>query len=233
MQRYFCKERKENEFILEESDYFHIEKVMRMKEKDQIEVVYNKDVYLCELNNFHVFQLEKLDKKEQIEPEISLIIPLLKEQKMDYILQKATELGVTRIIPTVMERSIIKVTEEKEEKKLIRWTKICKEASEQSMRTQIPIITKIHHFQDFQNLEGVKFICSTREKENNIKKLLTKHKNCDKMYIVVGPEGGLSEKEEANLVKMGFVPVSLGTRILRVETVPLFLLSIINYQNME
>lgn len=235
MQRYFSKEKKEKELLLSKEDWFHIHKVMRMKNHDEIEVVYEECVYRCEiLNDFNqVFIKEKLEHPTDTLKEITLILPLLKEQKFDYILQKATELGVSRIIPTIMERSIVKFDGEKEEKKLSRWTKICKEASEQSMRVRIPIITEIKTWNDLEHLEGVKFVCSTREKQNNLKKFLNNHQKYDKLYIVVGPEGGLSEKEENRLIDMGFEPVSLGDRIMRVETVPLFLLSVLNFQNME
>ena len=236
MQRYFSKEKKEKELLLSREDWFHISKVMRMKNHDKIEVVYQECVYLCEIFNVpdnHVFIKEKLENTNDTLKEITLILPLLKEQKFDYILQKATELGVSRIIPTIMERSIVKFDGEKEEKKIARWTKICKEASEQSMRVRIPIITEIKTWEYCEQLKGVKFVCSTREKQNNLKKFLNNHPKYDKLYIVVGPEGGLSEKEEKRLMNMGFEAVSLGDRIMRVETVPLFLLSVLNFQNME
>lgn len=236
MQRYFSKEKNGNEFILSEEDLYHINRVMRMTTGDEIEVVFEETVFLCTINQDEKTRVcikEQLPNVENHLEEIVLILPLLKEQKMDYILQKATELGVSKIIPTIMERSIIKLDSSKEEKKIIRWTKICKEASEQSMRTRIPIITGIHRFDDLKELKGVKFVCSTREKQNNLKKFLNNHSNYDKMYIVVGPEGGLSEKEENELIEKGFEAVSLGNRIMRVETVPLFLLSILNFQNME
>ena len=81
--------------------------------------------------------------------------------------------------------------------------------------------------------EGIKIVCSTIEKENNLKKFLTEHKNYDKIIIVVGPEGGISSKEEEYLVSEGFTRVSLGKRIMRVETVPIFILSALNYEFME
>ena len=119
------------------------------------------------------------------------------------------------------------------EKKLERWSKICKEASEQSKRTDIPSITKVKKIKDLKDLDGLKMVCSTVEKENLLKKFLTVHTNYDKINIVMGPEGGISPKEEEMLVNLGFERVSLGKRILRVETVPLFILSVLNYEFME
>ena len=236
MQRYFSKEKNGQEFQLSGDDLYHITRVMRMKDHEEIEVVYEEQVFLFFLRlgeDVKVVIKTILPKVEKREQEIVLVIPLLKEQKMDYILQKATELGVTKIIPVVMERSIIRLEPSKENKKMERWTKICKEASEQSKRVKIPIITEVKHFSDLACMEGVKFVCSTREKENNLKKFVEKHQNYGTIIIVVGPEGGLSEKEEKELIKMGFECVSLGERIMRVETVPLFVLSILNFLNME
>jgi 16S rRNA (uracil1498-N3)-methyltransferase len=236
MQRYFSNNLENNKFILNNDDIYHIVKVMRMKDKEKIEVVYNHNVYLCELdmsNNLEVKKLKLLSENIQNDIKRVLIVPLLKEQKFDLILQKATELGVDEIIPLEMERSIVKITDDKMEKKLERWSKICKEASEQSKRTDIPSITKVKKIKDLKDLDGLKMVCSTIEKENLLKKFLTAHTNYDKINIVMGPEGGISPKEEEMLVDLGFERVSLGKRILRVETVPLFVLSVLNYEFME
>lgn len=235
MQRYFSNKKIDNTFTLSNDDLYHIKTVMRMKDKECIQVVYEETPYLCEVrysnNDIEINILETLNQKEESIPEITLLIPILKEQKMDYILQKATELGVSKFIPVVMERSIVKV-EEKEQKKLDRWKKIVKEASEQSLRNTIPTIDNIIKLKDLE-IDGLKLVCSTVEKENTIKKVFQKSKNCDKMNILIGPEGGISEKEENLLKEKGFIPVTLGNRIMRVETVPLYLMSIINYEYME
>ena len=236
MQRYFSNEIKDNKFILKSDDIYHITKVMRMKNNDKIEVVYKEEVYLCSLNfsnNLEVNIVEKIKKCQKDNYEITLIIPLLKEQKMDLIFQKSTELGVSRIIPVIMERSIIKLDKSKEIKKIERWTKICKEASEQSMRVSIPTISEIKTLKELENLEGLNLICSTVEKENSIKKVLNENKNYNKLNIIIGPEGGITPKEEEYLKSINFIPVTLGERIMRVETVPLFVLSVLNYENMK
>ena len=206
-----------------------------MKDNDKIEVIYNNDLYICNVILNELPWVDIISKEEgKIEDkEIILAIPLLKEQKMDLVLQKATELGVTKIIPVTMERSIVKLDDLKEVKKIDRWSKICKEASEQSKRNSIPVISNIMTLKELVKEEGIKIVCSTIEKENNLKKFLTEHKNYDKIIIVVGPEGGISSKEEEYLVSEGFTRVSLGKRIMRVETVPIFILSALNYEFME
>lgn len=237
MQRYFSDKLKDNKFDLREDDMYHITRVMRMTSGDKIEVVCNENVYLCCLENVNnKLEVKVISFSEKEEKEIRekvLIIPLLKEAKMDLILQKATELGVNKIIPVVMERSIIKLERDKEIKKLERWSKICKEASEQSMRLNIPIISNVKTLKDLENLDGLKVVCSTKEKENSIKLFLQSHKTYDRINIVIGPEGGLSPKEEEYLNSIGFESVTLGEQIMRVETVPMYILSVINYENME
>ena len=235
MQRYFAKDRFNDAFLLEESDYHHIKNVMRMKEMDKIEVVYQKKLYVCHIeyqkNSICIILDNDMEKKQMHKKHITLIIPVLKEQKMDFILQKATELGVSEIIPVIMERCVVKV-EGKEEKKLERWRKIVKEASEQSKRLDIPIIQNIKSIKEIISLDGVKLVCSTVEKTKNIKNIMKTLRNYDRISVVVGPEGGLAQIEEDTLIEGGYIPISLGSRILRVETVPLYILSILNYESL-
>ncbi|MDD3341159.1 MAG: RsmE family RNA methyltransferase [Bacilli bacterium] len=236
MQRYFGKEKKENVFTLEENDLYHIGTVMRMEKGDQIEVVYDNKFYICSLEgekgSFTALILKE-EEGHQETKQLILLTPLLKEQKMDFILQKATELGVSTIIPYEAERSIIKIDSKKAKSKRERWMKICKEAAEQSKRTSIPTVEEIHTLKELKNLEGLKILCSTSEKQKTFKSLLQTSTNCDKISMIMGPEGGFSLKEEELLKQMDFIPVTLGTRIMRAETVPLFLLSAIQYENME
>lgn len=233
MQRYFSYKFNNNKFTLSDDDMYHIKRVMRMVDGDMVEVVYEKDVYLCKLDRDSIECFKKLEHVNTFTKEVTLCVPLLKEQKMDYILQKATELGVARIIPIILERSIIKLDKDKEEKRISRWTKICKEASEQSMRNSIPVISKVSMIDALKGIDGLKILCSTREKEKTIKKVLQSASSYDKIIVVVGPEGGITELEEQKLIESGFIPTSLGSGILRAETAPLFVLSILNYENME
>jgi len=124
MQRYFSNKLENNKFELKSDDIYHITRVMRMKTGDSIEVVYNEEVYICNLeinnNNVDVTIKTKEEKKELETIEKVLIIPLLKENKMDLIFQKSTELSIDKIIPVIMERSIIKLDRDKELKKVER-----------------------------------------------------------------------------------------------------------------
>lgn len=230
MQRYFSDKKDNNQLVLSDNDLYHIKTVMRMKDNDLIEVVYNEQLYLCYLDNYKAIIKDEIKKESFHKQEIILCISLVKEQKMDLILQKATELGVDKIIPLITKNSIIKI--DNEEKKLNRWSRICKEASEQSKRLTIPTITNIKRLNEL-NYDGLKIICSTTEKNNTINKVLKNRSKYDKIVFVIGPEGGLDKKEEELLVLMGYIKTTLGNLIMRVETVPLYLLSILNYEMME
>ena len=235
MQRYFALGKNLNKFILSDGDLHHISNVMRMKSGDFIEVVFDRVLYKCKVNfdkSIDIVFDSVISDKDNEFIEIILVVPVLKEQKMDLILQKSTELGVSRIIPIVTERCVVKV-DNKEFKKLDRWNRIVKEASEQCKRVTVPIIDNICKIRDLDFSDGVKIVCSTRENEKNIKNVMHNVGKCARMYIVVGPEGGLSIAEENDLNDLGYVSVSLGNRIMRVETVPIYILSVLNYELME
>lgn len=235
MQRYFAKGKNDKLFVLDDSDIHHICNVMRMKNGDFIEVVYDQVLYKCKVSIgdcVNILYDSIMESNVFSSKEIVLIVPVLKEQKMDLILQKSTELGVDRVIPIITERCIVK-TDLKEDKKLCRWRRIVKEASEQCKRVSVPIIENVMRIDDLNFSDGVKYVCSTRENSKNIKNVMHNILECAKMYIVVGPEGGLSISEEEKLNDMGFVSISLGNRIMRVETVPIYLLSILNYEMLE
>ena len=230
MQRYFIKNK---DMLLEESDIKHIKKVMRMNINDKIEVVYNNKLHICEITSlepFNIKVIEKLDEDKKTKIELTVAVALVKEQKMDVILQKLTELGVSRIIPVSMERSIVKLDKERFNKKKVRWESICKEASEQSKRTNIPIIEDIKSIKDLTKEDAdLKLVASTKEKEKLLNYYLQSIEDCAKIIMVIGPEGGISDKEEDILVSNGYNRVSFGNLIFRVETATIYVASIINY----
>ena len=231
MQRYFTKVKNDNQFVLSKDDMYHIKTVMRMNNNELLEVVYNKQLYVCYLENNNIIIKNKIDSLKSNKVYTVLCLPILQEQKMSFVLQKATELGIDEIIPILTTRSVVKI-DGKQDKKLERWNKIVKEASEQSKRLDIPIVSTVKKISDLQ-MDGLKIMCSTTESVNSLKKELKNNPKCDKIIIVIGPEGGLSNKEEQELKDLNFVSVTLGNLIMRVETVPIYLLSVLNYEMME
>lgn len=234
MQRYFVNKKEDNLFILSEEDSHHVINVMRMNINDKVEIVFDNTLYLASINNLNTpvkcEQVEKLDSNNRIIPKVVIVQALVKEQKMDYILQKACELGVYQIIPVNTSRSIVKI-DKNDSKKILRWNKILKEASEQSKRVDIPILDKIYNFNDLKSLDFKgKFICSTKENKKLLKSTLSNFNINDTIVYVIGPEGGFSPEEEELLIENGYIPISLGSNILRTETASLFIMSAINYE---
>lgn len=235
MQRYFAKDRLGDNLILQDSDLHHIKNVMRMKVDDEIEVIYDKILYICRVGDLSINEfsiVKRIDEDNEMNVEVTVAVSLVKEQKMDLILQKLTELGVKRIIPLKIERSIIKLDEKKYKKKKERWLNICKEACEQSKRNVIPEITDIKTVKELDGDYELKFVCSVKNKENLINKYLQENKEYAKIIFVIGSEGGITDREEQILNDNGFVSVSLGKRVLRVETAAIYVASILNFCNM-
>lgn len=237
MQRYFGIKKEDNRLILDSSDYHHIKNVMRNSDGDLIEIVIDNKLYLGCIENvksdISIFIKKELETDNDFIPKVNLIVPLLKENKMDLILQKSCEMGVSKIMIVPLKRCIVKVNDKKTKSKIDRWNRILKEASEQSFRNYIPDLEVIDSIKELDKLDGLKIVCSTKKNLNNIKRVLTENKNCDTINVVIGPEGGLDEIEELILNEYGFVSTTFGSRILRVESVPLFIMSIINYEYME
>lgn len=236
MQRYFSISKNNNNLVLKDSDTHHIKNVMRMNIGDKIECIYNKKLYICKIINYNneVEIIEELPDNNELDVEITIAIGLVKEQKFDLIIQKLTELGVSKIIPLKMERSIVKLDEKKHDKKKERWQQICKEASEQSKRNVVPEITNIKTIKELANEENdLKIFGSTIISDNLVNNYLQNNKNYAKIIAVIGPEGGLSTEEEQLLKELDFTPVSFGKRIMRVETAAIYIASILNYSNMR
>lgn len=238
MQRYFVEEKNNNKFTLNKEDSYHVTKVMRMNIGEKVEIVSSKKTHICKITVLEPLvgaEVEKvLEENNELKCSVTLVQSLVKEQKMDYILQKATELGASEIIPLATTRSVVKM-DKKETKKIERWQKIVKEASEQSKRNEIPLVKSVMSISELSNIEGydVKLLCTVRENTKNIKNLLSNSIEGAKMIVVVGPEGGFTEQEEEQLIKGGFETVSLGSSVLRTETAPLFIMSVVRYIDMR
>lgn len=234
MQQYFAKNKN---LELEDSDYHHIKNVMKMKRGDLIKVVFDDTIYTCKLNNINDVSFDIVNNIKpdyRVSRQIDVAFSLIKEQKLNYLLQKTTELGVNEIIPIETKRSVVKIEDKKRSSKIERWKKILKEASEQSFRTKIPKIHDISNLKNLVNMDyDLKLLCSLNKNTKNIKKVLSKFDNCVKILLVVGPEGGFDFSEEEYLLSNGFISVSLGNTVLRAETAPVVALSMINYEFMR
>lgn len=238
MQRYFSKKIENNRFTLTEEDTYHITKVMRMVKDDKIEVVYQENTYICKIFSLSPLVeaeiVEEIKNNQELKTQVTIVQSLVKEHKMDYILQKTSELGVDKIIPYCASRSVIKINEKKD-KKVERWKSILKEAAEQSKRIKIPEITNPINLSNLVKLSDydIKFLCTVNESSQNLKKVLSNMVSGAKILFVIGPEGGFTPEEEKVMMENGFISISLGNSVLRTETASTFIMSVVRYIDME
>ena len=163
--------------------------------------------------------------------EIILLQALPEKERMEMIIQKATELGVSTILPFESERSISLKERESKQKKAHRWQHIAVKAVQQSRRARVPYVGAYRPFQ--QALEdcgedGLKILLWEKE-GRNLKHVVRQH-FAQRVYLMVGPEGGFTEAEVKLANEKGFIPVKLGQRILRTETTAITLIGILQYE---
>lgn len=234
MQRYFCVKKDKDIFFLNEENSYHARTVMRMKIGDKVEIIYDSKLYIGEIISLDDLVKCRLieEKREYNELDIRVTIcqSLVKEEKMDLILQKCVELGMNSFIPLKTKNSIIKNLDEN--KKLVRWQKIVNDASRQSKRNVIPMVLNVMNLEDITKLDyDLKILCTVNELSISLKNILQNHKKCDTMIIVIGPEGGFKPDEETYLIENGFISCKLLDFVLRTETAGIVALSMINYEN--
>ena len=243
MSKFFVKQNQiENNAIkVIGEDVNHIAHVLRMRKNDEIQLC-NQDTgenYIAIITN--IFKdcveceiKEKIEKTTESNVHITLFQGIPKFEKMELIIQKCTEIGVKNIVPVMMERTVVKLDDKVASKKLERWQKIAEIASKQSMRDCIPDVEKIIKIKEIDESKFDRILVAYENEEHNmLKNELNKLKKKGKEYniaIVIGPEGGISEKEIDILKEKNAVFVSLGKRILRTETDGLVMLGNIIYE---
>ena len=236
MYHFFVEEEQvngENAYI-SGSDVNHIVNVLRMKIGEELLISVKGDWdYLCkieEIENDRV-NLKLLESMEQRELPIKLTLlqGIPKSDKLEMIIQKAIELGVSEIIPVKTNRVVVKIDEKKTQAKVNRWNAIAESAAKQSKRSIIPKVLKpqtIDNALEIVKDYGVKLL--PYENADGIKKtkdILESLDTKNNIAVFIGPEGGFEEAEVKKSTDSGFEVITLGKRILRTETAGLALLS--------
>jgi len=163
--------------------------------------------------------------------EIILLQALPEKERMEWIIQKVTELGATIVIPFKSARSISLEERDAKQKKSHRWQEIALKAVRQSRRAKVPQVGAYRSFEEALELctgEGLKILLWEKEGES-LKKILRDYLP-KKMFVMVGPEGGFTQGEVSIAKERGFIPIKLGQRILRTETAAVTLVGIIQYE---
>ena len=213
-----------SQITLNEKTSHYLLKVLRLKTGSQL-ILFNGDghQYRCKLisadKKTATVQTMEQSKKEQ-EPalNIHLGIGLSKGDRIDFAFQKATELGVSQITPLFTEFSTLKLNHERMQKKHEHWNGIIGSACEQSGRCYLPELNKPHSINEWirDNHAGCKIVLSP-----HATKTLDACNTPEKLTILIGPEGGLSESEVEAAINQGFTKVRLGRHVLRTETAPI------------
>ncbi len=244
MQRYFIEQDnwQDGEIKVVANDYHHIVHVMRMEKGDTfIANRHDGQSAICRIKMIQDSIVEAtvegwLQEESESPIDITIVQGLPKGDKWELILQKGTELGAAHFIPFQADRSVVKWDHKKLKKKLPRWQKIVKEASEQSHRTKIPKVDYVISMAELINKSAMydwKFFAyeeATREYQSlTLHNYFSQIEEGQSVMICIGPEGGFSEKEAIDLRTAGFQAIRLGPRILRTETAPLYVLANLSY----
>lgn len=218
----------------------HISKVLRMAPGDRLVLMDSRGLrFLATVASIRprevVVSVESALPAPPPSPiRITLCQALLKSAPMDYIIQKTSELGVDAIAPFFSERTVVKPAAEGRGNKGRHWKEIALHATKQSDRDQPPKIhpaCSLHEILDrYREEEALKVILWEGEQGRDLKGVLKATAPFDVIVGMVGPEGGFSTKETEDAVKAGFIPVSLGKRILRAETAAVALVAVLQYE---
>lgn len=221
-----------------DKEWRHIRQVLRLQAGDEIIVFDGIGHRFLTIIADHG-GLIKMELTSTTEPalKVSLAQSLAKGEKMDFIIQKAVELGVHRIIPLATEHAVVKI-DAQDTKKLERWQRISEEACKQCGRDLVPLVSPVHKLERLISDWKAKPVCFFYEAANqqehkvSLKKVLNDWaaQNIEELLLVVGPEGGFSPAEAARAVQAGWTTCSLGPRILRTETAALTAISIAMYE---
>jgi 16S rRNA (uracil1498-N3)-methyltransferase len=221
-------------------EFYHLSKVLRLKPGDQLTVFDGKGVELSgriesvkkDRALIEITGIKKTPSESRLE--ITLIQGVAKGRKMDIIVQKAVELGVSVIQPFYAKRTIPRLDRRGEEKRLIRWKRVAVEAVKQCGRAMVPDIARPLKYDEAIEDHGdcLKLIPWEMERAAGLKDILEENasEGIEKVAVLIGPEGGFSEEDVREACDKGFLPVSLGPRILRTETAAIAVLGILQYE---
>ena len=269
MRRIFIKAKLAEKLVIGGSDGFHLSRVMRARLGDHIVVADDVgQVGEYEITGFgtggalgsgqgrqkpeaqesiaegavvELSLVELLDESTESPVELVLVQCLPKGDKLELITQKATELGVNKIVPLVSENCVVKYDAKKAKSRQERWQKIANEAGKQCGRTILPIVEPVQSLKEWlprvaaeakqKDKQICLCMCYENEQQQGIKEFLQSHRQYGTFVFIIGPEGGFSLAEADLARELGIASVSLGTRILRAETAAITAAAIIQYEN--
>ena len=221
------------------NDVNHIKNVLRMKTGTQVRISEAQGAdYFCQIEEVgpkRVLARILYQEREARELPVNIVLfqGLPKGDKMEFIIQKAVELGVSEIVPVAMRNCVVKLDEKKAASRILRWQGISESAAKQSRRAIVPEVTKVSDFSSavkWASRMAVKLIpYELAEDMTRTRQILGRLEPGQDVAVFIGPEGGFTEEEVRLASENGIEPVTLGKRILRTETAGLTVLSWIMY----
>ena len=219
-----------DEYIFTKEQAHHARDVVRL-DRETVRLVSEGKGYFAECrksgNDFTALVTEEDPHINELPFDVTLAIALIRREKFELVLQKAAELGVSRIVPFVSSRCIVREAKEKKQKQLQRYRQIVQSASEQCKRNRIPEVTETIPFEKLHTVKSGLSLAAY-EKADAAGTKISDVFHGQSVTVVIGPEGGFSEEEVSRLAEKGFIPVTLGSRILRAETAALYACAVIS-----
>lgn len=242
MNKFFCKNsdiQADTIIISDKEDVHHIKNVLRLKKDESIEVSDETgNEYICEIcrieNEVHLVIKNKIPstgKNQEMELTVAVAIP--KKGKIDDIIDKLVQLGAHRVIPLKTERVIVKLDKHKEAIRFSRWKKIALCAAKQCKRNDLPVIEPVKSFKEVLanssgfDLKLIPHLSGSRRGLKDVLDKFTKEKQNLAVIVLIGPEGDFSEEEVNLALSAGFLPITLGSLVLRVDTAAIAVASFI------
>lgn len=210
----------------------HLTRVLRVEAGQQFEISDNRAVYLAEVESARkdLVSFSVLEKVPSPEPAVhtTLLASLIRFERFEWMLEKATELGVARVVPVQAGRSE-KGLERAASKRLPRWNRIAREASEQSRRAHLPEIGTPAALAAVLPIDAdYRYVLEEAQAPPVLSALPERRKRGESVALLVGPEGGWTDREREHIARSHWQPVSLGAGILRAETAAVAALAIVN-----
>lgn len=241
MHRFFAEPGQigEKEIVITGADVNHIRNVLRMRADEEVLIADGQGAeYRCKLielneNEVRAQILWKLDGNAELASAITLFQGLPKSDKMDFIVQKCVELGVSRIVPVSTKRAVVKLDAKKEQTRLKRWNTISESAAKQSGRGVIPEVSGVMSFgkalEEAKKLDVLLIPYERAEHMAETRRVMGEIRPGQSVGIFIGPEGGFEESEVEEAVAAGAQAITLGKRILRTETAGLAVMAMLGY----
>lgn len=238
MYRFFVNRDFQDTVYIDGQDAHHIIHVLRLKQGEKIQIVsLDQITAVMKITGFRdnkvLLQIvETMEPNHEPSVKVSLLQGLPKQDKLEWVIQKAVELGIHSVCPVMMEHSVVRLDADKAVKKQVRWEKIAEAAAKQSKRDSIPQVNLPQPFREAVEAcaAELKIVAYEVEDTRGIREVLHAHPEIHSAAFLIGPEGGISKEEFTFLQEQGWHSVSLGPRIMRTETAALAALTAIMYE---